>query len=137
MELSVCQIIGSAIILIVVGVLLHYICTMKKWDSLFKRLFDNIIIYWYVIVFSISTIFVIVNYNECIDLHFTSDFNGKNLVFLFWLAVIIFPFFDSFEAFGVCLKKRKENKEAENIREQYQQEITNAEKINSKKGGKK
>lgn len=137
MELSICQIICSAIILIIMGGLFHHICMMKKWDSLFNWLLDNIIIYWYVIVFSISTIFVIVNYNECIDLHFTSDFNGKNLVFLFWLAVIVFPFFDSFEAFGISLKKRKENKEAENIREQYQQEITNAEKINSKKGGRK
>lgn len=77
------------------------------------------------------------NYDECIDLHFTSDFNGKNLIFLFWLAVVVFPFFDSFEAFGVSLKKRREHKEAENIRDQYKQEIANAERVSTKKGGKK
>lgn len=137
MELSICQIIGSAIILVITGAVLHYIYTMKKLSNLFKKLLDNIIIYWYLIVFSVTTIFVIVNYDECINLHFTSDFNGKNLIFLFWLAVIVFPFFDSFEVLGVSFKKRKENKEAENIRNQYQQNIANAEKTNSKKGGKK
>lgn len=137
MELSICQIIGSAIILVITGAVLHYIYTMKKLSNLFKKLLDNIIIYWYLIVFSVTTIFVIVNYDECINLHFTSDFNGKNLIFLFWLAVIVFPFFDSFEAFGVSLKTRRTEKEAENIRDKYRQKIANAETISSKKGGKK
>lgn len=137
MELSICQIIGSAIILVIIGVVLHYVYMMKKLSNLFKKLLDNIIIYWYLIVFSVTTVFVVVNYDECINLHFTSDFNGKNLIFLFWLAVIVFPFFDSFEAFGVSLKTRRKEKEAENIRDQYQQNIANAEKTNSKKGGKK
>lgn len=137
MELSLFQIIGFSILLIIIGIILHYIYTMKDLNNLFKKLLDNIIIYWYLIVFSVTTIFVIVNYDECINLHFTSDFNGKNLIFLFWLAIIVFPFFESFEILGVSFKKRKENKEVENIRDQYQQEIANAEKINSKKGGKK
>lgn len=137
MELSLFQIIGFAILLIIIGVILHYVYTMKDLNNLFKKLLDNIIIYWYLIVFFVTTIFVIVNYDECINLHFTSDFNGKNLIFLFWLAIIVFPFFESFEILGVSFKKRKENKEVENIRDQYQQEIANAEKINSKKGGKK
>ena len=137
MELSICQIVGSAIILVIIGVVLHYVYMMKNLNNLFKKLLDNIIIYWYLIVFSVITIFVIVNYDECINLHFTNDFNGKNLIFLFWLAIIVFPFFDSFEVLGVSFKKRKENKEAENIRDQYQQNIANAEKTNSKKGGKK
>lgn len=137
MELSLFQIIGFAILLIIVGVVLHCIYTMKNLNNLFKKLLDNIIIYWYLIVFSLTTVFVVVNYDECINLHFTSDFNGKNLIFLFWLAVIVFPFFDSFEAFGVSLKTRRKEKEVENIRDQYQQNIANAEKTNSKKGGKK
>lgn len=137
MELSICQIIGSAIILVIIGVVLHYVYMMKNLNNLFKKLLDNIIIYWYLIVFSLTTVFVVVNYDECINIHFTSDFNGKNLIFLFWLAIIVFPFFDSFEVLGVSFKKRKENKEAENIRDQYQQNIANAEKTNSKKGGKK
>lgn len=137
MELSICQIVGSAIILIIIGVVLHYIYMMKNLNNMFKKLLDNIIIYWYLIVFSVTTIFVVVNYDECINLHFTSDFNGMNLIFLFWLAIIVFPFFDSFEAFGVSLKTRRKEKEAENIRDQYQHNIANAEKTNSKKGGKK
>lgn len=137
MELSICQIIGFAIILVFIGFFLHYLFTKKRWNDLFKRLLDNIIIYWYLIVFFVTTWFVVANYDECIDLHFTNDFDGKNLIFLFWLAIIVFPFFDSFEIFGVNLKKRKENKEAENRRDLYQQEIANAEKSNSKKGGKK
>lgn len=138
MELSICQIIVSAIILIFMGVLLHYICMVKKWNTLFKKLLDNIIIYWYLIVFAVTTVFVIVNYDECIDLHFTSEFNGKNLIFLFWLAIIVFPFFDSFEVFGVSLKARRKEKEAEDRRNQYQLDMANAESSNQKKkGGKK
>lgn len=117
MELSICQIIGFAIILIIIGVVLHYVYMMKNLNNMFKKLLDNIIIYWYLIVFSLTTVFVVVNYDECINLHFTSDFNGKNLIFLFWLAVIVFPFFDSFEAFGVSLKTRRKEKEVENIRD--------------------
>ena len=78
MELSLFQIIGFAILLIIIGVILHYVYTMKDLNNLFKKLLDNIIIYWYLIVFSVTTIFVIVNYDECINLHFTSDFNSKN-----------------------------------------------------------
>lgn len=110
MELSICKIIGSAIILVIIGVVLHYVYMMKNLNNMFKKLLDNIIIYWYLIVFSLTTVFVVVNYDECINLHFTSDFNGKNLIFLFWLAVIVFPFFDSFEAFGVSLKTRRKEK---------------------------
>lgn len=117
MELSICQIIGSAIILVIIGVVLHYVYMMKNLNNMFKKLLDNIIIYWYLIVFSLTTVFVVVNYDECINLHFTRDFNGKNLIFLFWLAVIVFPFFDSFEAFGISLKTRRKEKEAENIRD--------------------
>lgn len=69
MELSICQIIGFAIILVFIGVFLHYLFTKKKWNDLFKRLLDNIIIYWYLIVFFVTTWFVVANYDECIDLH--------------------------------------------------------------------
>lgn len=108
---------------------------MKKLNDLFKKLVDNIIIYWYLIVFVVTTIFVSANYDECINLHFTSEFNGKNLIFLFWLAIIVFPFFDSFEAFGVSLKTRRKEKEAEDRRNQYQQDIASAESLSQKKKG--
>lgn len=137
MILSIYQIVCSSIFFMGLGALVHYFCTKRKWKDLFQKLVDNIILYWYVIVFLITTIFVIVNYADCIDLHFTNEFNGKNLIFLFWLAIIVFPFFDSFEAFGVSIKKRKETKEANNIRNLYHQNMAKAENANTNKGGKK
>lgn len=58
-------------------------------------------------------------------------------ILLIILGVVLHPFFDSFEAFGVSLKTRRKEKVAENIRDKYQQKIANAETISSKKGGKK
>lgn len=126
MCISLLGIIGLALFFALIGATSLYLYMRRSLKHLINVLIGNIIMYWYVMVFSVTTIFVIANYDDCINLHFTSEFNGKNLIFLFWLAIIIFPFFDSFEAFGVSLKKRKEEKKAESYRKSYENLIANA-----------
>lgn len=48
-----------------------------------------------------------------------------NLIFLFWLALLIFPMFESFEGFGISIKKRKLDKEKESVTADYHAQIKN------------
>ena len=92
--------------------------------SIRNRLVD----YWYMLVFLATTIYVLANFKVCIDLSFTEDFNGNNLIFLFWLVLIIFPMFDSFEGFGISIKKRKQNKEEDFLTNEYHNNLIHAQK---------
>lgn len=143
MYLSILCIVVSAITLILIGILVSYLFQTKSWKKFvgkvvnsIKLIIDNVIIYWYVVVLSLTTLFVVGNYKKCIDLHFTESFNGENLVFLFWLTIIVFPFFDSFEGFGISLKKRKADKAATSFQNQYSADIEKAEKTAEQKGVK-
>lgn len=66
------------------------------------------------------------NFSDCIDLAFTEKFNGKNLIFLFWLLLILFPMFERFEGFGVSVRMRKNDKEAQTLTDGYHEEIKKA-----------
>ena len=123
---------------LLVGGLIGYLCrsgigNLWKWlkshgVSIRNRLVD----YWFMLIFLVTTIYVLANFKVCIDLSFTEDFNGNNLIFLFWLVLIIFPMFDSFEGFGISIKKRKQNKEEDFLTTEYHNNLTHA----HKKGGK-
>ena len=95
--------------------------------SIRNRLVD----YWYVLVFLVTTIYVLSNFKVCIDLSFTEDFNGNNLIFLFWLVLIIFPMFESFEGFGISIKKRKQKKTEDMLTMEYHNNLVDAQE----KGG--
>ena len=95
---------------------------IKKWGLIFR---GKLVDYWYVIVFVAATIFVFIHFKECIDLSFTDAFNGMNLIFLFWLALLIFPMFESFEGFGISIKKRKLDKEKESVTADFHTQIKN------------
>lgn len=95
---------------------------IKKWGLNFR---GKLVDYWYVIVFVAATIFVFIHFKECIDLSFTDAFNGMNLIFLFWLALLIFPMFESFEGFGISIKKRKLDKEKESVTADFHAQIKN------------
>lgn len=82
--------------------------------------------YWFGLILTLSTVFVFYHFKECIALSFTEDFNGMNLIFLFWLALLIFPMFKSFEGFGISIKKRKYEKEKEAITSDFHTQIMNA-----------
>ena len=69
---------------------------------------------WYIILMSISTPYVIRNFEEIVEFQFFTEFNGKNLIFLLWVVLLIVPLFDSFEGFGISIKRfyqRNEDKQ--------------------------
>ena len=107
----------SLLAALLVGGLTGYLCRSgignlwKCLKSLGVSIRNRLVDYWYMLVFLVTMIYVLANFKVCIDLSFTEDFNGNNLIFLFWLVLIIFPMFDSFEGFGISINKRKHNKE--------------------------
>ena len=68
---------------------------------------------WYVVLICASTIYVLSNFEEIVDFQFFENFNGKNLIFLVWLVLLIIPLFDSFEGFGISFKRYNQQKEAQ------------------------
>lgn len=90
------------------GVLLMLVIRLCKHKLNITETFEKTVFWiqrlWYSFILLMATLFVCFNYDDCIDLSFTSAFNGKNLVFLFWLLLLIFPLFDSFEGFGIKFK---------------------------------
>lgn len=66
---------------------------------------------WYIILMSISTPYVIRNFEEIVEFQFFTEFNGKNLIFLVWVALLIVPLFESFEGFGISIKRFNQRNE--------------------------
>lgn len=62
---------------------------------------------WYVIVLVGTSIYVFNNFHELINFTFFDQFNGKNLIFILWLALILMPLFDNFEGFGIRFNTHK------------------------------
>lgn len=96
---------------------------LKAFGSCFRY---KLVDYWFGLILTVATIFVFVHFKECVALSFTADFNGMNLIFLVWIALLIFPMFESFEGFGISIKKRKLDKEKEAIASDFHAQIMNA-----------
>lgn len=62
---------------------------------------------WYVVVLVGTSIYVFNNFHELINFTFFDQFNGKNLIFILWLALILMPLFDNFEGFGIRFNTHK------------------------------
>lgn len=132
MQIPIFLIILSLATTLLVGILIGYafrlgitnlFCRLKFWGTSIR---NHLVDYWYVLVLVITTMYVLIHFTECIDLSFTEDFNGKNLIFLFWLVLIIFPMFESFEGFGISVKKRKQNKEEDFLTSEYHKNLIHA-----------
>lgn len=124
MLLGVCCVVDM-VIGIIIGYFLRFglngIWTkLKSWGANIR---NRMVDYWYVIVFVITTIFVLKNFKACITLSFTKDFNGMNLIFLIWIALILFPMFESFEGFGISIKKRKQDKKENSLTAEFLSQI--------------
>lgn len=122
----------SLLAALLVGGLIGYLCRLgigNLWiclKSLGVSIRNRLVDYWYMLVFLATTIYVLANFKVCIDLSFTEDFNGNNLIFLFWLVLIIFPMFDSFEGFGISIKKRKLEKAEDLFTKEYHNNLVEA-----------
>lgn len=93
---------------------------------------------WYAILFTISTIYVIANFETCKKFTLLSDFDGDNVIFLVWLIMLILPFFEKFEAFGISYKWRQNNISTEAARQAMDrqniltvEELQNIQHVNS------
>ena len=76
---------------------------------------------WYLILVVSSSIYVFLNFSELVSFTFFEEFNGKNLIFILWLVLLVLPLFDNFEGFGVHFSKhanriaQKSNEIAEEV----------------------
>ena len=122
----------SLLAALLVGGLIGYLCRLgigNLWTclkSLGVSIRNRLVDYWYMLVFLATTIYVLANFKFCIDLSFTENFNGNNLIFLFWLVLIIFPMFESFEGFGISIKKRKQEKVEDLFTKEYHNNLVDA-----------
>ena len=97
----------------------HFLFKKKDYPKFCQRL-DNTIEWigywpqrlWYAFLFIGSTVYIFLNFGQCSNLTFTSDFNGENVIFVFWLILLILPLFERFEGFGVNIKLRHQNKKS-------------------------
>lgn len=48
------------------------------------------------------------------------------LFFFFWLLLIVFPLFESFEGFGISIKKRKQEKNEGILTMEYHNKLADA-----------
>lgn len=127
----------STLVAMLVGGMIGYLCRLgignlwKCLKSLGVSIRNRLVDYWYVLVFLVTTVYVLSNFKVCIDLSFTENFNGNNLIFLFWLVLIVFPMFESFEGFGISIKKRKQKKTEDMLTMEYHNNLVDAQE----KGG--
>lgn len=113
--------VGFLILLFVLGA--SFVLIMSKFCLSFNRIRSWVVKLWYPFVLIVCSIYVFRHFDDCINLHFTAEFNGQNLLFLFWLFIIILPFFDSFEGFGISVKRLKQKEEEKTIQDQYERAI--------------
>lgn len=132
MDISITTYLLSLLAALAIGCLIGY-CLHSGLKNIKNRLkaFSlnfryKLVDYWFVLILTVATIFVFVYFKECVALSFTADFNGMNLIFLVWIALLIFPMFESFEGFGISIKKRKFDKEKEAIASDFHTQIMNA-----------
>lgn len=132
MDISITTYLLSLLAALAIGCLIGYCLHsgLKELKNKLKAIGSNfrykLVDYWFILILTLSTVFVFYHFKECIALSFTEDFNGMNLIFLFWLALLIFPMFESFEGFGISIKKRKYEKEKEAITSDFHAQILNA-----------
>ena len=93
---------------------------------------------WYAFLFIGSTIYIYFNFDQCSNLTFTSNFNGDNVIFVFWLILLILPLFEKFEGFGVNIKLKRQNDVSSKAANNAMRELMNVDDLNvlhSKNGG--
>lgn len=99
MDISITTFLLSLFVVFAMGSLLGYslhsgLKNMKNRQKALGLSFRyKLVDYWFGLILTVATIFVFVHFEECVALSFTEDFNGMNLIFLVWIALLIFPMF--------------------------------------------
>lgn len=71
---------------------------------------------WYVLLLTLSTIYVGFNFNILITQNFICQFNGNSLIFILWMILLFFPLFNSIEGYGFKLSKDREEQEEQTLK---------------------
>ena len=80
---------------------------MKFKGKIISYLKNN---WWYLILLSLSTIYI-TYYRD--DIYQLEKLNAKNLIFIVWLVLLLFPLFSEMELFGLRLKREIDKAKAE------------------------
>lgn len=129
--------VAIGVTILISWVLFHHLLFKKKLYPKFCQRFENAIEWvgywlqrlWYAFLFIGSTVYVILNYEQCCDLTFTSSFNGFNVIFVFWLILLILPLFERFEGFGVNIKFKRQSETAAKAMNKAFDELLDVEKL--------
>lgn len=79
----------------------------KLWCKKFQIfLSEHIETIFHGLILCALTIYILCNWNRCISMQFFSKFNGNNILFFIWIALLFLMLYDV-EAKGVRFKKRK------------------------------
>lgn len=112
---------------------------MTKWNEIERKcasVLDHFAFWiqrlWYVLLLTFFSVYVGCHFNDCVEMNFFEHFNGRNIIFIIWLFLLIVPLFGKLEAFGVNVELRKEG---ECITKTYDKLF--AEQEEKEKGGKK
>lgn len=108
------------------GIAVHVYIIRKSF--VLSNISNEIRANWFWIVFLIILIYVILNFEKCIDLHFTKDFNGNNLIFVLLIVFLLLPMFDSIKANNISIQLYNQNKNIKESEDTYKKAIENAEK---------
>ena len=92
--------------------LFHHLWFKKSYYPKFSQRLEYLVIWsgswiqrlWYLILLIGSTIYFLNHMEQCMDL----TFNGKNVIFIFWLGLLLLPLFEKFEIFGISLKIKRQ-----------------------------
>ena len=141
MEIQISIFIISIMATLILGCLIGYYWRLgidtlwSRMKALAVSIRNRLVDYWYVLILILTVSYVWRNFDDCINLSFTDKFNGKNLVFLFLLVLIVFPMFDSFEGFGISIKKRKQAKKEDLYTAEYLEDINTVQQQKEENNG--
>ena len=62
---------------------------------------------WYIVLLVSSSIFVINDFPDIVTESILKQIDGRVLIFILWLVLLILPLFESFEGFGVRVKRSR------------------------------
>lgn len=62
---------------------------------------------WYVILLLVTTIYVICNYSDIVEVSLLKRIDVRSLIFILWIVLLVLPLFESFEGFGVRVSRNK------------------------------
>lgn len=104
---------------IISWLLFHHLWFKRTLYPKFCRRLENLVEFmgywlqrlWYAILFIGSSTYLFLHFDECRDLTFTSKFNGNNVIFIFWLILVIVPLFDKIKFSGISIETRKQAQE--------------------------